>query len=90
MVTNNFENKKFMQPMGRFACIHDGPCFFILGEGQIIFGFLVPNVFLTCSHDIPLRLVSSEVVPEGIPNSTSILSHMVCPKFNSHVYKFKR
>ncbi len=25
-----------------------------------------------------------------VPNSTSILSHMVCPKFNSHVYKLKK
>jgi hypothetical protein len=63
--------------------------FFHFGVGEIIFGFLVPNVFLTCSHHIPLRFLSSEVVPKGIPNSTSILSHMVCPKFNSHVYKLR-
>ncbi len=28
--------------------------------------------------------------PKDVPNSTSILSHLVCPKFNSHVYKLKR
>jgi len=33
---------------------------------------------------------SSWLVLENIPNSTSFLSHMVCPKFNSHVYKLRR
>jgi hypothetical protein len=90
MLTNNFENKNIMQLMGRFTCAHNGLYFFILGAGEIIFGFLVPNLFLTCSHHIPLRFLRSEVVLEDIPNRTSILSHMVCPKFNSHVYKLKR
>jgi hypothetical protein len=79
-----------MQPMGRLTRAHNGPCFFVLGVGKIIFDFLVPNLFLTCSYHIPLRFLSSEVVPKDIPNNTSILSHMVCPKFNSHVYKLKR
>jgi hypothetical protein len=30
------------------------------------------------------------VVPQDIPNNTSILSHMVCPKFNSQVYQLKK
>jgi hypothetical protein len=33
---------------------------------------------------------SSQVVSRVIPHSTSDLSHMVCPKFNPHVYKLKR
>ncbi len=28
--------------------------------------------------------------PKDVLNSTSILSHLVCSKFNSHVYKLKR
>jgi hypothetical protein len=37
-------------------------------------------MFSSCSHG----------VPQVVPNSTTILSHMVCPKFNSYVYKLKR
>jgi hypothetical protein len=30
-------------------------------------------------------------IPHDVPNgNTSVLSHMVCPKFNSHVYKLQR
>jgi hypothetical protein len=32
----------------------------------------------------------SQVLLQDLPNSTSDLSHMVCPKFNSHAYKLKR
>jgi hypothetical protein len=44
-------------------------------------------VFLPCSQCVPnmFSFCSLEV-----PNSTLILSHRVCPKFNSHVYKLKR
>jgi hypothetical protein len=31
-----------------------------------------------------------QVVPPNVPNSISLLSQMVCPKFNSHVYKLKK
>jgi len=48
-----------------------------VGEGMFT---LVPNVFLPCSHK----------VPQVVPNNISILSHMVCPKFNSPKYKPKR
>jgi hypothetical protein len=41
-------------------------------------------MFSACSHGVP------QVVPQDIPNSTLILSYMVCPKFNSHIYKLKR
>jgi len=45
-----------------------------------------------CSQCVPLRNIHQvlKVVPQDIPNSTLDLSHMVCPKFNSHVYKLKR
>ncbi len=42
----------------------------------------VSNMFSSCSP-------RSRVVPQDVPNSTSILSHIVCPKFNSHVYELK-
>jgi hypothetical protein len=38
----------------------------------------------------PMGLPSnSQTVPQDIPNNISNLSHMFCPKFNSHVYKLK-
>ncbi len=64
-----------------------GPIFSFFGGGErgVLFWVggpfsLIPNMFPTCSQQ----------VLEGIPNSTSILSHMVCRKFNLHVYKLKR
>jgi hypothetical protein len=38
----------------------------------------------------PWASPSSHVVPQYVPNNTSILSHMICPKFDSHVYKLKK
>jgi len=52
------------------------------GEGMgrgFLFSFVL-NVFLPCSHK----------VPQVVPNSTSVLSCMVCPKFNFPIYKLKR
>jgi hypothetical protein len=37
------------------------------------------------SQCVPMGTLSSQVVP----NSTSVLSHMVYPKFNSHIYQLK-
>ncbi len=48
------------------ACTHDEPCFCLLGEGggrHFLFFFLVPNVFPTCSHHVPLRFPKLSVVP---------------------------
>ncbi len=55
-----------------------------------MFFFLVPNVSPTCSHHVVKRFPSFQCVPQHVPNSTSVLLHMICPKFNSHVYKLKR
>jgi hypothetical protein len=33
---------------------------------------------------------NSQNVPQDVWNNISNLSHMVCPKFNSHVYKQKK
>ncbi len=65
--------------------------FFSFWEGPWggIFGFF--SLFPSCSLFVPMRFPkgcpSSQVVPQNILNSTSVLSHMVCTKFNSHVYK---
>jgi hypothetical protein len=80
MVTNNFENKSFMQSINEKAqhALMRGPVFFFEEGGWkrgIFCFFLVLKVFLLCSHGIP-RYVSK---------STSDLSHMVCRRFNSHL-----
>ncbi len=72
------------------ACTHDGPCFSPL-QGWVggVFKkfFLVLNVFQHVLIMFPWGSPSSQVIPEGVPNSISILFHMVCPKFNSHIHK---
>jgi hypothetical protein len=94
MVTNSLGNRNFMHPMGRLSMHSWWALFFLLGLGSgagsfFLFFFLVPM----CSHHVLIVLpggsASSQVAPEDIPNYTSILSHMVCPKFNSDVYKLK-
>jgi hypothetical protein len=57
-------------------------CFFVFLEagGRIFLLFsLVPIMLPMCSHEVPKGF------PPSVPNSTSLLSYMVCPKFNSHV-----
>jgi hypothetical protein len=44
-------------------------------------------MFPMCSHEVPQFL---KLFPQNDPTSTSALSHMVCPKFNSHLYKLKK
>ncbi len=72
------------------TCIHEwfndlGFFFFLMGQGRGIFVFsLVPNVFPSSFQNVP------KCVPQDIPNSTLVLSHMVCPQFNSNVYELKR
>jgi hypothetical protein len=66
-------------------------CFWGRWVGEVFFVFFhVPNVFPLCSHHVPWSFSSSQVVPQNFPNSTSVLSHMVCPKFNLHVCKLTR
>jgi len=53
MMTNNFENKSFMQSMRRHS-MH--LVFFCLAEGRgrlFLFFPLFPNVFSSCSHGVP-------------------------------------
>ncbi len=89
--TKSFGNKSFMQPMRRLnKHLWGAYIFSFRGKGGVdlfFLGNLVPNVFSSCSQK---ESSSSKVVPQDIPNSPSDLSHTVCPKFNSHVYKLKR
>jgi hypothetical protein len=63
------------------------------GSYFFLFFFLFLNVFSTFSHQILKGFSSSQSIPKWVPqdvlNSTSILSLMVCPEFNSHVYKLE-
>ncbi len=86
------EIKSLMQPMRRLEMHSWGVQFFLGGrewEGGRIFFRLI----FMCSHHIliwfPSDSPSSQVISHDIPNRTSDLSHMICPKFNSHVYKLK-
>jgi hypothetical protein len=54
------------------------------GEEFFVFFFVLNFVFLSCSQNV------LKYIPQDVPNSTLVLSHIVCPKFNSHVYKLKR
>jgi hypothetical protein len=46
------------------------------GERDFLFFSLVPNVFPWGSHQVP------KYVSQDVPNSTSVLSHIVCPKLS--------
>jgi hypothetical protein len=47
-------------------------------------------LFFSGSQCVPIKIPKFSSCSQGVPNGTSILSHMVCPKFNSHGYKLKR
>jgi len=61
----------------------------LLMRGPVLSFFFFLGV---CCHAMkfPKGSPSSQVVHQNVPNSTSLISHMVCPKFNSHVYKCKK
>jgi len=85
-----FGNKSFMQLMGRLSMRSWTIQFFVFlfwrGRGRGI--FCVFSLVLNDSHHVPPRV--PKCVPQDVPNTTWVLSHMICPKFNSHVYKLKR
>ncbi len=73
-------------------CTHERSNYFFLFEegGKDCF-----RLFLMCSHDVPMMFLPAyqkvpHVVPQHVHNSMSDVSHMVCPKFNSHVYELKK
>ncbi len=61
-----------------------GLLYFLFEGGRDFF------VFFPCSQCFPIVFPrgssSSQFVSLDVPNSTSVLSQVVCPKFNSHVY----
>ncbi len=82
------ENKSFMQSMRRLS-MHSWEIqlFFLFEEGGEGIFF---SLFSMCSHDVPMVFLLAyqrvpQVVPQNVHNSSmSDVSHMVCPKFNSH------
>jgi len=63
-----------------------GPVFFLLGGAAQWEGNLFP-----CSQCVLIMSSQgSQVLLQDLPNSISDLSHLVCPKFNSHVYKWEK
>jgi hypothetical protein len=69
------------------TCIHERFNFLLLeGEERGHYYYFSP-----CSQCVPIMFPwGSQVIPQYFCNSISDLSHMVCPKFNSDVYKLKR
>jgi len=86
MMTNSFENKKFHAVNEK--ALNGFSFFFCLAEGRggVIFVFFPCSPM--CSHPVPMRFPKFWSCSQDFPNSTSALSHMVCPKSNSHVYNF--
>ncbi len=65
------------------ALMYSFPMHFWLSKKRCsLFSMCSQHVFIMFLWDSP----SSQVIPEGVPNSTWILSRMVCPKFNSHIH----
>ncbi len=54
------------------------------GKDFFVFFFVLNFFFLSCSENV------LKYIPQDVWNNTLVLSHIVCPKFNSHVYKLKR
>jgi hypothetical protein len=71
---------------------HAGPCFSLKPANRTTLHAVSHQSHLSnlLKKKHPKDSPSSQVVPQDIPYSTSDLSHTVCPKFNSHVYKPKR
>jgi len=102
MVMNSFWKRNFMQPMRRPEHALKVPCFFsfkVLGCGgwgrgaRNVFHFsLLPNVFplgyTQILNGFPICSPSSGGVPQHVPHSTSLLSHMFCQMLSSfHLYR---
>ncbi len=86
MVTSSFGKRNFMQPMRRLSlhsCMVQVFPFEGLPNGFFVFS-LVPYLFPSGSQSV------LKCIPKDVPNSTWVLFHMVCPNFNSLVYKLKR
>ncbi len=78
------------------ACTQSALIFFLLSFGwgwqRIFFHFsFVPNMFLSSSQWVPIRLPICSQGSQCVPNSTSLESHMFCPKSSpSHLYRWAK
>jgi hypothetical protein len=65
--------------------------FFLLGWGGVGWDGKGDFCFFHCSQCVLIVFSwGFQKVPQDVPNFTSDLSLMVCPKFNNHVNKLKR
>ncbi len=87
MVTNSFGNKCFMQSIRSLIMHSWGVQFSFLNRKAVGGGGCV---WVPCSQCVHIRFPKApQVVPQEVPNSTSHVSHMVCPKFFSCSIKWK-
>jgi hypothetical protein len=67
------------------------PFFFLLGWGGVGLDGKGDFCFFHCSQYVLIMFSwGFQKVPQDVPNFTSDLSLMVCPKFNNHVNKLKK
>jgi len=70
---------------------HEEFIFFLLGWGGVGLDRKREFFFVHCSQCVLIMFSwGFQNVPQDVPNFTSDLSLMVCPKFNNHVNKVKR
>jgi hypothetical protein len=70
---------------------HEEFIFFLLGWGGVGLDRKREFFFVHCSQCVLIMFSwGFQNVPQDVPNFTSDLSLMVCPKFNNHVNKLKR
>jgi hypothetical protein len=74
MVTNGFGNQSFCSQLEGSACTDEGSSCFLLGGGG------EERDFLFFPGSQCGSILGSPQVPQDVPNSTSDLSHMTCPK----------
>jgi hypothetical protein len=83
-VTYCFGNRNFMQPMGRLSMHSLWAPFFPFERGVGVRGvFVFLSLFPMCSQDVPQDVL--RCVPQDVPNSTSILSHIWSAQTSTHL-----
>jgi hypothetical protein len=93
---NSFRNKNFMQPMRRLSMDWRGSSFFFSfwvggrwGGIILILFWDTANVFPSSSQGVPNQTSKgssrSWCVPQDVPNSTKLLSDILCSKLNIYL-----
>jgi hypothetical protein len=95
MMTNNFQAIIFIQPMRRLDMHFGGPIIFFVfwvwwGKGFFCCPQCIPIEFPSSSHSLPFTPFPSPKKAQCVPNSTTLLSYMLCPKLNLHIYIYKQ